>query len=80
MPEWGRSPTERDGNQLQYFCLKILWTEEPGRLDSMMLQRVRQDWVSSTKDESLGVQCAGPESDTTERLNHLGTHMIDSGW
>ena len=26
---------------------KILWTEEPGRLQSMMLQRVRHDWAIS---------------------------------
>ena len=26
---------------------KIPWTEEPGGLQSMGLQRVRQDWVTS---------------------------------
>ena len=26
----GRSPGEGNGNPLQYYCLEILWTEEPG--------------------------------------------------
>ena len=28
---------------------KILWTEEPGRLQSMRLQRVGHDWVTNTQ-------------------------------
>ena len=31
----GRSPEERNGNPLQYSCLEIPWTEEPGGLQSM---------------------------------------------
>ena len=27
---------------------RILWTEEPGRLQSMGLQRVRHDWMANT--------------------------------
>ena len=30
----GRSPGERDGNPLQYSCLEIPWTQEPGGLQS----------------------------------------------
>ena len=41
----GRSPGGRNGNQLQYSCWKIPWTEEPGGLQSMGLQRVRRDWA-----------------------------------
>ena len=48
--------------------MRILWTEEPGRLQSMGSQRVRQDWVintftsfsSSLKQKSL---TGGVESD-----------------
>ena len=42
MPGSGRSPGWGNGNWLQYSCLsrKITWTEEPGRLQSMGLQRV----------------------------------------
>ena len=40
IPGLGRSPGEGNGNPLQYSCLKIPWTEKPGRLQSMGLQRV----------------------------------------
>ena len=44
IPGLGRSSGEGNGNPLQYSCLgKITWTEEPGRLQSMELQRVRHD-------------------------------------
>ena len=39
----GRSPAEGHGNSLQYFCRRIPWTEEPGKLQSMRSQRVRHD-------------------------------------
>ena len=48
-PELGRSPGERIGNPFQDSCLgKILvweipWTEEPGALQSMGLQRIGHD-------------------------------------
>ena len=29
---WGRSPGEENGYPLQYSCLEIPWTEEPGSL------------------------------------------------
>ena len=35
IPEWGRSPGGGHGNPLQDFCQEILWTEEPGRLQSI---------------------------------------------
>ena len=38
MPGLGRSPGEGNGSPLQYHCLGRLWTEEPGRLQSMGLQ------------------------------------------
>jgi len=38
IPGLGRSPEERNGNPLQYSCLRIPWTEEPGGLQSMGLQ------------------------------------------
>ena len=47
VPGLGRSPGEGNGNPLQYSCLKIPWTEEPGRLQSMGSQRVGPDWATS---------------------------------
>ena len=43
IPGSGRSPGEGNGNPLQYLAWRIPWTEEPGRLQSMGLQRVRHD-------------------------------------
>ena len=43
-PGLGRSPGEGNGNPLQYSCLKkIPWTEKPGGLQSVGLQRVGYD-------------------------------------
>ena len=43
IPESGRSPGVGNGNPLQYFAWKIPWTEEPGELQSLGLQRVGHD-------------------------------------
>ena len=32
IPSLGRSPGEENGNPLQYYCLRIPWTEKPGGL------------------------------------------------
>ena len=39
IPVLGRGPGEGNDNPLQYSCLEIPWTEEPGRLQSMGLQK-----------------------------------------
>ena len=36
-----------NGTPLQYSCLENLWTEEPGRLQSMGSLRVGHDWATS---------------------------------
>ena len=43
IPGSGRSPGEGNGNPLQYSCLEIPYTEEPGGLQSMGSQRVGHD-------------------------------------
>ena len=43
IPGSGRSPGGGHGNTLQYSCIEI-WTEEPGGLQSMRSQRVKQNW------------------------------------
>ena len=43
IPASGRSSGEGNGNPLQYSCLKIPWTEERSRLQSMGSQRVGHD-------------------------------------
>ena len=43
IPGLGRSPGEGNGNLLQYSFLENSWMEDPGRLQSMGLQRVGHD-------------------------------------
>ena len=43
IPGLGRSLREGNGNPLQYSCLEIPWTEEPGGLQSTEAQRVGDD-------------------------------------
>ena len=40
IPGWGRSPGEGNGNRSSILAWRILWTGEPGGLQSMGLQRV----------------------------------------
>ena len=51
IPGLRRSPGEGNGNSLQYSCLGNPWTEEPGGLQSMGLQRVDHDLV--TKQQQI---------------------------
>ena len=46
IPRLGRSPGGGHGNPLQYSCWEIPWTEEPGGLQSMGLQRAGHDRVT----------------------------------
>ena len=43
IPGLGRSLGRRNGNSLQYSCLEIPWTEEPGSLLSTGLQSAGHD-------------------------------------
>ena len=43
----GRSPGEGKATHSSILAWKIPWTEEPGRLQSMGLQRVRHNWATS---------------------------------
>ena len=44
IPGSGKFSEGGPGSPLQYSCLENPWTEEPGELQSMGLQRVRYDW------------------------------------
>jgi len=41
IPGLGRTPGERNGNPLLYLAWEIAQTEDPGRVQSIVLQRVR---------------------------------------
>ena len=51
IPESRRSPGEGNGNPLQYSCWEIPWTEEPGMLQSMRLQRVKHNLVTKQQQQ-----------------------------
>ena len=55
IPGSGRFLGEGNGNPLQYSCLKITWTEEPGGLQSIGLQRVRVGHNLATKQRQQKV-------------------------
>ena len=55
IPGLGRSPGEGNGNPFQYSCLGNPWTEEPGRLQSMGLQRVRHNLLSKQQQVLLSM-------------------------
>ena len=40
-------PGVGNGNTLQYSCLEIPWTKEPGGLQCIASQRVGHDWAHS---------------------------------
>ena len=44
IPRLGRSPGEGNGNPSQYCCWRTPWTEEPGGLQCVGLQRVGHNW------------------------------------
>ena len=46
VPGEGRPPGRENGNPLQYSCLEIPWTEEPGGLQFLWSQRVGHDRVT----------------------------------
>ena len=69
-PGLGRSPGEGNGNPLQYSCLENPWTKEPAGLQSMGLQRVRYNWVTSLLHEMFCLLYESP--------NHLSAfyHLL----
>ena len=61
IPELGRSLEGENGNQLQYACLKIPWTEEPDELCIHGLQRIRHDWAKKQEQQQRGSKCITKE-------------------
>ena len=48
IPGWERVPGEGNSYPFQCSIWRILWREDPGGLQSLGSQRVRQDWVTNT--------------------------------
>ena len=50
----GEDPLEKEmATHSSILAWRIPWTEEPGRLQSMGLQRVEHDWVTNTHTMDL---------------------------
>ena len=64
-------PGKRHGNPLQYSCLKIPWTEEPGGLHSMESQRIGHDWEHNTKMKLIAVSRRLSEAKWFDLSNYL---------
>ena len=64
IPGLWRCLGEGNGNPRQYPCLGNPWTEEPGRLQSMRLQRVGHDWT--TKQQQLLITTPRPYTGSHE--------------
>ena len=56
IPGSRRSPRGGNDNPFQYFCWKIPWTDEPGGLQSMGLQRVGHEWAHMDTHTHLPTQ------------------------
>ena len=74
------SPGEGNGNPLQYSCLEILWTEEPGGLPSMGLQEMTS-WLNHPTTRGSGVGVGSRETFSYSSVSWLffgsepkGTH------
>ena len=52
IPGPGRSPRKGNGNSLQYSCLEIPWTEEPGGLQCMESQRIQHDVATEQQEQN----------------------------
>ena len=55
IPGLGRTSGGGHGNPLQFLASRILWTEEPGGLQSIWLQRVRHDLSDSARTHAIPI-------------------------
>ena len=55
---WEDPPGGGHGNPLHILAWRMLWTEEPGRLQSVGLQRVGHDWVTQHTHQKCIIHAA----------------------
>ena len=80
IPELGRS-SGGEHNPLQYSCLENPWTEEPGGLSSIGLQRAGHDWRDLAAHEAniwllqhvFGFPCGSAGKESTCSTGDLGS-------
>ena len=73
IPGPGRSPGGGNGNPLSILAWEIPWTEEPGGLQSLGLQRVRHDLVTQQQSYS------GHDIEIYRVLSSAGKEHFETG-
>ena len=76
IPDPGRSPREGNGNPLSILVWEIPWTEEPGGLQSLGLQRVRDDLSTQQQQQSY----SGHDIEIYRLLSSAGKEHFETGW
>ena len=80
---------EGSGTPLQYSCLEIPWTEEPGGLQSTGSQGAGHDWTTSLSLSCIGEGNGNPSRVLAWRspgtgepggLLSLGSHRVGHDW
>ena len=71
IPGLGRSPGEGQGNVSHILAWRIPQTEEPGKLQSMGLQRVRHDYAILSHFSHVQL-CANPQTAAHQASPSLG--------
>ena len=69
-------PGEGNGNLLQFLIWRILWTEEPGGLQSIGSQRVRHDWTTFTFFHLFKVSIDGNPSNAQNRPRYHRHYIL----
>ena len=69
IPGLGRSLEKGTATQTSILAWRIPWTEEPGRLQSMGLQRAEHDWATFTSAKSTLALCKNEEGHLEEMVD-----------
>ena len=76
IPGLGRSPGKGNGNHSSILAWRIPWTEEPGGLQSLGLQRVRDDLATQQQQQSY----SGHDIEIYRLLSSAGKEHFETVW
>ena len=71
---WEESLEKEMATHYSTLAWRIPWTEEPGGLQSMGLQRARHDWATNTHTHCW-VSGTGLDAEDTEKKKKIGRHL-----
>ena len=78
-PGLGQSPGEGMATHSSILAWRIPWTEEPGRLQSMGLQRIGHDWATKSVHSSV-LAWRIPWTEEPGGLPSMGSHRVGHDW